>query len=330
MRKISALVAVAALAVTSLAGCASASNAAVDSTKVPLVCNHYVTSAKTDKIQASIPATGKPKVTFPTPLSTNTTVSKVLKEGTGTLFGGNQQVTFEYVAIDAATGKELQGSSWNGTDAASQVIAKATTSSTADFCDALAGAREGSVVATLLSAKTSHNSTANAAAGIGKNDSILFVFSLKKVALPRAIGDTQPAQDGFPQVVTSATGVPGLVMQNWDKSAAPTTFKSETLIAGHGAKIKENDYVTVHYSGYLWDSSKAMFDSSWTKGTPATFQLKQGALIPGFISALVGQRVGSQVVAILPPKDGYGASGAGSIPANSTLIFVIDILSKGK
>jgi len=329
LRKISALVAVAALAVSALAGCASNNASASSAINVPLACDHYVTSKASDNIKADLPASGKPTVTFPTPLNTDSVVTKVLKEGNGVVFGGNQQVKFEYLAINAATGKELQGSSWNGTDTASQMISKGV-GTAGDFCHGLAGTREGSLVAVLLSAKESHNLQANAAAGIGKNDAILFVFHLVKVSLPRAIGDVMPAQDGFPQVVTNATGVPGLVMQNWDKSAAPANFKKEILVQGHGDLVRENDYVTVHYSGYLWDSSKSMFDSSWTKGTPATFQLKKGALIPGFIDALKGERVGSQVVAILPPSSGYGSSGAGSIPANSTLIFVIDILSKGK
>jgi len=329
LRKISALAAVAVITVSALSGCASNTQAAANTVNVPLTCDHFVTSSSLDGLSVSIPTTGKPKVSIKNSLDTNVVATKVLKEGNGLTFGGNQQVKFDYVAVNATTGKELQGSSWNGTDAASQMISKGV-GTAGDFCHGLAGTREGSVVAVLLNAKESHNSQANAAAGIGKDDSILFIFHLLSVAYPRALGDAMPAQDGFPQVVTNATGVPGLVMQNWDKSAAPAEFTKEVLVQGHGALVKENEYVTVHYSGYIWDTSKSMFDSSWTKGTPATFQLKQGTLIPGFIDALKDERVGSQIVAILPPKSGYGATGAGSIPANSTLIFVIDILSKGK
>ena len=49
--------------------------------------------------------------------------------------------------------------------------------------------------------------------------------------------------------------------------------------------------------------------------------------MPGFTKAIAGQTVGSQVIAILPPADGYGEAGAGTIPPNSTLIFVVDILA---
>jgi FKBP-type peptidyl-prolyl cis-trans isomerase len=266
------LAAVALIAAASLSACSTASAKVANVVDAPMVCNHYVTGSAADQITAKVPATGKPTVSFPTPLSTKTMQTKVLVAGKGSQFGGNQQISFDYEAFDAATGKVLQGTSFNGTDAVSQVVAKPAKGATgADFCSALAGAREGSVVATIMSAQASHGGKANAAAGIGANDSIIFVFKINKVVLPRAIGDAQPAQDGFPQVVTDATGVPGLVMQNWDASAAPKDFKAETLIQGHGAKISENDYVTVHYSGYLWSSTKSQFDSSWSKGTPATF-----------------------------------------------------------
>lgn len=329
MRKIVSLAAVSLLIAGAVSGCATTSaNGVVDA---PLTCTHYVTGSAADAITAKVPATGKPTVNFKKNLSTPSAQTKVLVAGKGPMFGGNQQIRFDFAMYNAATGKAMQANAWDGTDSVTQVISTAKKgATTADFCSALAGVREGSTVATIFSAKESHGGKAYASAGIGANDSIIFVFKLDKVYLPKAIGDVKPAQDGFPQVVTDANGVPGLVMQNWDASAAPSEFKVETLVQGHGPVVKENDYVTVHYSGYIWSTAKTEFDSSWTKGTPATFQLKQGALIPGFIKALAGARVGSQVVAILPPSEGYGTSGAGSIPANSTLIFVIDILAKGK
>lgn len=106
---------------------------------------------------------------------------------------------------------------------------------------------------------------------------------------------------------------------------APADFKVSTLLKGVGETVKLNDEITVHYSGFLWGGDK--FESTWDSGTPTQFELAEGQLIPGFIKALVGQTVGSQVIAIIPPEDGYGSTATGSIPADSTLIFVIDILA---
>jgi peptidylprolyl isomerase len=328
LRKVISIALASLVMAASLAGCASApkANTALDA---PMVCQHYTTGSTADQITADIPATGAPTIKFPTPLTTKVNETKVLQEGTGPRFGGNQQIKFELAAYDAATGKQIQSTKWNDTDAQNQVISEAKAGAIS-FCNALGGVREGSVVATIFNAKDSHGGQAYPADGIGKNDSLIFVFKLLQVDLPKAQGDALPAQDGFPQVVSAENGTPGLVMQDWSASAAPKQFKAETLIQGKGAVVKLNDIVSVHYSGFLWDPSKTMFDSSWTKGAPATFGLTRGALIPGFIKALVGQRVGSRVVAILPPSYGYGSSASGSIPANSTLIFVIDIVGKGK
>jgi peptidylprolyl isomerase len=86
----------------------------------------------------------------------------------------------------------------------------------------------------------------------------------------------------------------------------------------------------VHYAGYTW-ADGAKFDSSWDKKTPATFTLTDGSVITGFLDSLVGQKVGSQIVTVIPPSLGYKDQPQGTIPANSTLVFVIDILGiKGK
>jgi FKBP-type peptidyl-prolyl cis-trans isomerase len=50
------------------------------------------------------------------------------------------------------------------------------------------------------------------------------------------------------------------------------------------------------------------------------------AVVPGFAEALEGQTVGSQVMVVIPPDQGYGEEGQGAIPGGSTLVFVIDIL----
>lgn len=81
--------------------------------------------------------------------------------------------------------------------------------------------------------------------------------------------------------------------------------------------------VTVHYTGVLW-SDGTVFDSSWSRKSPATFSLN--GVVPGFAQALEGQTVGSQIVAIIPPELGYGDQDNGTIPSGSTLVFVIDIL----
>lgn len=138
--------------------------------------------------------------------------------------------------------------------------------------------------------------------------------------MTRATGEAQPAEAGYPAVVLDGAGAPSITPLT---NEPPSSFGVSTLIKGSGQVVGSTDIVTVHYSGWLWDGTA--FDSSWTRGEPAQFSLEQ--VVPGFTKAIAGQTVGSQVIAILPPADGYGESGTGPIPPNSTLIFVVDILA---
>ena len=139
-------------------------------------------------------------------------------------------------------------------------------------------------------------------------------------SMTRATGEAQPATAGYPTVNLDADGAPSITPLT---TAAPAEFGVATLIKGAGSVVSATDIVTVQYAGWLWDGTA--FDSSWMRGEPAQFSLEQ--VVPGFTKAIAGQTIGSQVIAILPPADGYGESGAGIIPPNSTLIFVVDILA---
>ncbi len=326
MRKLIAAATVAALAIA-LAGC---SNSAEKQTAayegVKSLCSPFNPGSVADQIKVTLHKNAQPSVNFPTPLSAPKTQSAIVSQGNGPIFTGGEMIDFEYQGINAADGKVFQSSKWDGTDFASQLIANPTDKTATNFCHALTGAREGSTVAIIFDSKEGHGNKPIAGLGIGARDSIVFVIKLLKVFLPRANGDAQLPKDGFPQVSLAPNGQPGLTMQDWSTSSAPKEFQAETLIKGRGAKVKLGQTVTVHYSGFVWSPTHNMFDSSWDKATPAQFALKTGALIPGFIKAIEGQTVGSQVVAILPPKDAYQDQATGSIPAGSTLIFVIDIL----
>jgi peptidylprolyl isomerase len=331
LRKIVSIAAISLLLASGLAGCTSSSKSAAADTKVPVTCKSLATGNNVSQVTVATRTAAAPTVKFPLPLKVGASQRKILKQGNGTMFGGGQLISFDFAGYNARTGELFQATKYDGSDQISQLIASPTKDAPASvFCNVFSGARAGATVVALLNAQDSHNGQAIDSANIKANDPLLFVLHLRKVNLPRAIGKAEAPKSGFPQVVLASTGEPGLVMQDWSRANAPTEFKKETLIKGSGQVVRENDTVTVHYSGFLWDESKTQFDSSWKNGNPATFQLSKGSVIPGFISALAGETVGSQVVAVLPPSVAYGSQGTGSIPANATLIFVIDILGAGK
>ena len=92
--------------------------------------------------------------------------------------------------------------------------------------------------------------------------------------------------------------------------------------AGSGESPKPSDTVKVHYKGTLTDGTT--FDSSYDRSEPIEFQLSQ--LIPAWIEAIPMLKKGGKMEIVVPPQLGYGDRPAGKIPANSTLIFEIELL----
>jgi peptidylprolyl isomerase len=316
-KSLALIVAVAAL--VSLSGCSASNSADAVFNGVKQVCKDYVTGSSADSIKVEGAKGEVPTVSFATPLVSKGVETKVISEGTGPKITGDQLAEFEFVGVNAGTGKVFQATKFDGTDAVSQYL---KAGGSPDFCAALAGVREGSRVAVLFPAKIAHQNQGIADLEIGPNDGIVFMFDITRVFLPYAVGDEQPAQSGMPTVVRATSGQPGVTIPKTD---APKELKVSTLIQGRGAEVKADQTVEVHYSGFLWKDG-SQFDSSWQNGQPVDFPLTKGSLIDGFLEALIGQKVGSQVLAVIPPDKGYGNQENGAIPAGSTLVFVIDIL----
>ncbi len=96
----------------------------------------------------------------------------------------------------------------------------------------------------------------------------------------------------------------------------------EVLTAGEGDKPLATDRVTVHYKGTFLDGTE--FDSSYGRGEPSTFGLNQ--VISGWTEGVQHMPVGSKYKFYIPSELAYGTRGSGRIPANSTLIFEIELL----
>jgi peptidylprolyl isomerase len=105
----------------------------------------------------------------------------------------------------------------------------------------------------------------------------------------------------------------------------PTTLQTKDLVVGTGQTAKAGDTVKVQYVGAHYATGKP-FDSSWSRGQPATFPLT--GVIPGFAQGIEGMQVGGRREIVIPGSLGYGATpppGSGIEP-NETLVFVVDLL----
>ncbi len=99
----------------------------------------------------------------------------------------------------------------------------------------------------------------------------------------------------------------------------------EDLIVGTGKEVKSGDVITVHYTGWLANGTE--FDSSLRPGRePLVITLGIGQVIKGWDEGIPGMKVGGKRRLTIPPHLGYGNRAVGSIPANSTLIFDVELL----
>jgi FKBP-type peptidyl-prolyl cis-trans isomerase len=168
----------------------------------------------------------------------------------------------------------------------------------------------------------------NSTLGVAPTDTLVFVIDIlggyNKSSV--AHGTAVPLDDAkLPKVTDAGQGkVPTVTVP---KNDPPSSLQDKTLIQGTGPVVRKGQALVAQYEGRIWKTGK-VFDSSWTRGTPAAFPIGTGKVIPGWDKTLVGKKVGSRVLLVVPPKEGYGKAGAAGagIKGTDTLVFVIDIV----
>lgn len=125
--------------------------------------------------------------------------------------------------------------------------------------------------------------------------------------------------------VQSFLSVKNTTVENNSAAENVDSLKAEDLIVGRGEETKSGDTISVHYTGTLLDGVK--FDSSLDRGQSFEFKLGGGQVIKGWDEGLVGMKVGGKRRLTIPPRLAYGNnSPSPKIPANSTLVFEVELL----
>lgn len=264
------------------------------------------TSAEDAGVLASVSVEGEagaePAVSFDAPLEVGEPAAFVATPGDGDTLDVGDIALVSFVSVDGTSGEVVQSTYDAGT------------------LDPLVVG--GNTMPALVEALTGQQVGARVLYAVpGEASTSLMSIEVLDAAPGRAVGTEVELEDGLPAVTLADSGEPSIETADGE---APTELVIAPTIEGEGDVVEEGDTVLVHYSGWLWDGTA--FDSSWGRETPFPVPMGAGQVIEGWELGLEGQRVGSQVLLVIPPELGYGDRDQGTIPPNSTLVFVVDVL----
>ncbi len=194
---------------------------------------------------------------------------------------------------------------------------------------ALDGKKMGSRVLAVLPPKYGYGASGNSQVGITGSDTLVFVVDMLKEYTGTASASGAQVSNGggtLPTVSAKTGTAPSVKVPT---TAPPGKLVVKTLIKGSGPPVAKGQEVVTQYVGLNW-RTRTVFDSSWSRGAPFGFEIgaTPAQIIPGWDTGLVGVPVGSRVMLVIPPKDGYGSAGQSSagIKGTDTLVFVVDVL----
>ncbi|GAB2838883.1 FKBP-type peptidyl-prolyl cis-trans isomerase [Actinoallomurus bryophytorum] len=250
---------------------------------------------------------------------------KELIHGKGPKVGASDFVVAHLVGYQwsAKGGKELLNTFKKGapaTGTASQLTGLAP------LDKAIAGRTQGTRLELTLPYAAVGDQVAQALQLARTDDFVVAVDVVNSFGKSASVQGTQQKIDAkLPQVTPGAAGQAPTVKIPSGK--APDTLQVKTLIQGTGKAVTKGQTLVGQYDGVLWRTGKE-FDSSYKHGAPAGFPIGVGQVIPAWDKALVGQKIGSRVLLVVPPKEGYGPKGSpdAGIKGTDTLVFVVDVL----
>jgi FKBP-type peptidyl-prolyl cis-trans isomerase len=314
MRRIAVLLVLPLLAVGVLAGCGSGSSSATST--------------------GSVTVTGAfgqaPVIKIPVAKPGHALAVKTVIHGTGPVLHSTDTFVSNYVIyIWSGTAHRLAQSTFGTTSHPSSSPQLLYGKLLPGLEKALVGQKMGSRVLAVIPPKQGFGTAGNAQVGIKGNDTLVFVVDLIKNFTGNASATGTPVSSGghgLPTVTAVSGAAPTLKMP---ASKPPTKVVTKTLVQGNGPVISKGQTVVVQYVGAIWATGK-VFDASWNRSQPFGFVIGStpSQVITGWDQGLTGQKVGSRVMLVIPPADGYGKAGKpqAGIKGTDTLVFVVDIL----
>lgn len=242
--------------------------------------------------------------TFSTPLEPKELQVTVLDEGDGPAVEAGEFVSYAMTAYSAEDGKELATIGYEPGQFLPSQLSPDTVLGQVFGCGHV-GKR---VVAAFPASDTAQAE--------------VYVLDLLGTVPTAAWGEPQAAPAGFPKVELAENGAPKITIPEGEEP--PTQTEVATIKKGDGYTVQKGDYALIQYAGVRWSNGET-FDSTWDKGSPIAYPTTN--YVEGFQKALEGQTVGSQVLVVIPPAEGYGEGKINEADLKGeTIVFVVDIL----
>ncbi len=166
--------------------------------------------------------------------------------------------------------------------------------------------------------------------------SLLFTIAVKEIMNEQAFEKFRMSkQEEFDKKAAEGQVVADKIAVDIKQTLADYKAKKLTLVdlpegikvfyneKGKGTQGANGKTVTAQYYGVLEDGT--MFDNSFSRGQPFSFQVGQGMVIKGWDIAFANLKVGDKATVFIPAAVGYGEQGAGSIPPNAPLVFYVEV-----
>jgi len=310
------------------AGCGTDDPAPAASTTATPSASASVTStpsASAAKVKRStslsgVTATGaygkEPKLKLDAPWAIDKTRTKVLQpNGSGAVITEGTTVEVNYAGFNARTGKKFDDSFSRGSSVAfnlGQVVP--------GFQKGLVGQHQGSRVLIAMPGSDGYDASGgNPQIDVKIGDTLVFVVDVVAVPLSGPEGSKVAAKAGLP-TVTDKDGTPVVSVP---KSDPGDKLQVQPLLKGKGKKVAAGDTITFDYVWQRWSDGKIVEETYGSK--PAEAPLSE--LLPGMVKGLTNQTVGSRVLLVIPPSQGYPEGNeTPKIDKGETLVMVVDLL----
>ncbi len=267
----------------------------------------------------------RPTIDIDTPLDVGESTSWADEPGKGDVVRENATAILSLTIADGRTGKTVvstldQGQRPIEIDLTQQVFPS--------LASGLVGQRADGRVIVASTPDDAYGENGAPQIGIEGGDSVVMVADILSTdptdVLDGPTGETLKPPARAPRLLEGKDGPVGF---DFRKARKPRSLRVVTLREGTGPRVEAPDRITADYIGSVWGAKKP-FEKTYGE-RPPSFSIGLNGVIPAWDKALDGAREGARVMIMAPPELAYGNDAQPDIPADSTLVFVVDVLGVG-